>query len=251
MPDARLRWSTAEVARMAGISSRTLRHYDRVGLLPPADTGPGGLRRYGRPELLRLQHVLLLRELGLGLDAIAGVLDGATDEVDALRRHHERLVGEADRLLRLADTVEKTIIERTGGTTMEAEELFAGFRNDPHAAEARERWGEQAVETQRRAAEWDGATAARIRDEGEAVHRRLADALRAGTPTDAPAVQDLVAEHHAWVSRFWTPDAAAYTGLGRLYVDDERFTATIDAHEPGLAAYLCDAMAEYAATRLT
>jgi MerR family transcriptional regulator, thiopeptide resistance regulator len=251
MPSGPELWSTAEVARLAGISSRTLRHYDHVGLLTPAETGPGGLRRYGRPELLRLQHVLLLRELGIGLGDIAAVLDGITDEVDALHRHHERLLGEADRLLRLADTVEKTIIERTGGTTMEAEQIFDGFRNDPYAAEARERWGEQAVEAQRRAASWDDATAARIRDEGDTIHRRLAEALRAGTPADDAAVQDVVAEHHAWVSRFWTPDAAAYTGLGRLYVDDERFTATIDAHEPGLSAYLCAAMAEYASTRLS
>jgi MerR family transcriptional regulator, thiopeptide resistance regulator len=251
MPNGRERWSTAEVARMAGVSSRTLRHYDHAGLLPPAATGRGGLRWYGRPELLRLQHVLLLRELGLGLDDIAHVLDGTTDEVEALRRHHERLLGEADRLLRLADTVAKTIVERTGGTTVTAEELFDGFRHDPYAAEARERWGEQAVEAQRRAASWDGATAARIRDEGEAIHRRLAAALRAGTAPDDPAVQEIVAEHHSWVSRFWTPDAAAYTGLGRLYVDDERFTATIDAHEPGLSAFLCAAMAAYASARLT
>ena len=133
---------------------------------------------------------------------------------------------------------------------MTAEKLFDGFRHDPYAAEARERWGERAVESQRRAASWDDAAAARVRDEGEGIHRRLAQALRAGTAPDDPAVQDLVAEHHAWVSRFWTPDAAAYTGLGRLYVDDERFTATIDAHERGLAAYLCAAIATYAAARL-
>jgi MerR family transcriptional regulator, thiopeptide resistance regulator len=250
MPERSGRWSTAEVARMAGVSSRRLRHYDHVGLLRPAGTGHGGLRWYGRRELLRLQQILLLRELGLGLDDIAAVLDGETDEVLALRRHHERLLGEADRLLRLADTVEKTIEERTGGARMEAEELFEGFRNDPYAKEARERWGEVAVEAQRRAAGWDGAEAARIKAEGDDVHRRLAEALRAGLPAEDAAVQELVAEHHAWVSRFWTPDAAAYTGLGRLYVDDPRFTASIDAHEPGLAAYLCAAMADYARTRL-
>jgi DNA-binding transcriptional MerR regulator len=245
------RWSTAEVARLAGISSRTLRHYDHIGLLRPVDTAPGGQRRYGRGELLRLQHVLLLRELGLGLADIADVLDGPTDEVDALHRHRERLLREADRLRRLADTVEKTITERTGGTAMAADELFTGFRHDPYADEARERWDEQAVEAQRRAASWDDVTAARVRDEGEAIHRRLAAALRAGTPPDDRAVQDVVAQHHAWVSRFWAPDAEAYAGLGRLYVDDDRFTATIDAHAPGLAAYLCAAMATYARTRPT
>ena len=133
---------------------------------------------------------------------------------------------------------------------MEAEELFGGFRNDPYAAEARERWGEEAERVQRRAASWDDATAARVRDEGEAVHRALAEALRSGAAPDDAAVQELVARHHLWVSRFWQPDAAAYTGLGRLYIDDERFTATIDAHEPGLAEFLCAAMAVFARSRM-
>src|SRR5690348_8598134 len=164
MPAGPERWSTAEVARMAGISARALRHYDHVGLLHPAATGRGGLRWYGRPELLRLQHLLLLRELGLGLRDIAAVLDGDADEVEALRRHRARLRSEAGRLLRLAGTVEKTIIERTGGTTMDAHEIFEGFRHNPYAEEARERWGEQATDARRRAAGWDDATAAAVRD---------------------------------------------------------------------------------------
>lgn len=236
---------------MARVSSRTLRHYDHVGLLPPAHVGHGGIRWYARRELLRLQHILLLRELGLGLDDVAAVLDGITDEVEALRGHHARLMSEAERLLRLADTVEKTIVEREGGPRMPANEIFHGFRNDPYAAEARERWGQTAVEAQRRAASWDPATAAEVQAEGDAVNRGLADALRAGMPVDDPAVQELVARHHAWVSRFWTPDRDAYVALGRMYVDDERFTAHYDAVAPGLAAYLRDAMAVYAEARLS
>lgn len=236
---------------MSRVSSRTLRHYDHVGLLPPARTGHGGLRYYERPQLLRLQHILVLRELGLGLDDIGAVLDGATDEVAALRRHHERLLAESDRLRTLAATVARTIDEREDGPTVAAEELFEGFRNDPYAAEARERYGEQAVESQRRAAGWDDVTAGRIKDEGDAIHRELAAAMQAGTAPDDPGVQEVVARHHAWVSHFWTPDRDAYIGLGRLYVDDERFTASIDSTAPGLAAYLRDAIAAYAASRLS
>jgi DNA-binding transcriptional MerR regulator len=245
-----MRWSTAEVARMSRVSSRTLRHYDHVGLLPPARTGHGGLRYYERPQLLRLQHILVLRELGLGLDDIGAVLDGEADEVAALRRHHERLLTEADRLRRLADTVARTIDEREDGPAVAAEDLFEGFRNDPYAAEARERYGEVAVQAQRRAAGWDGDTAGRIRAEGDAVHAELATAMRAGTPVDDAGVQELIGRHHAWVSNFWTPGRDAYIGLGQLYVDDERFTATIDATGPGLAVYLRDAMTVYAGERL-
>lgn len=236
---------------MARVSSRTLRHYDHTGLLPPARTGHGGLRYYERPQLLRLQHIMLLRELGLGLTDIGAVLAGETDEVAALRRHRDRLLAEADRLRRLADTVARTIDEREDGTEMAAEELFEGFRNDPYAAEARERYGAVAVESQQRAASWDGATAGQIKAEGDAVHRGLAAAMQAGTSVGDAGVQELVARHHAWVSHFWTPGRDAYIGLGQLYVDDERFTANIDATAPGLAAYLRDAMAVYAQANLS
>ena len=235
---------------MSRISSRTLRHYDHLGLLRPAHTGSGGLRFYERRQLLRLQHILVLRELGLGLDDIGAVLRGDADEVAALRRHHDRLLAESERLRTLAATVARTIDEREDGPVMPAEELFEGFRNDPYAAEARDRYGEEAVESQRRAAGWDDATAGRIQAEGDAVQRDMAAALRAGTAVDDPAVQGIVARHHAWTCHFWTPGRDAYIGLGQLYVDDERFTATIDAQAPGLAGYLRDAMAVYARERL-
>lgn len=237
---------------MARVSSRTLRHYDHVGLLPPARTGEGGLRFYEQPQLERLQHILLLRELGLGLPDIGRVLDGpdegGTHETAALRRHHGRLLAESRRLAQLADTVAATIEHREKGTTMPAENLFTGFRDDPYAAEARERYGDDAVRSQERAASWDDGEAGRIKAEGDAVHRDLA--ALTGSPVTDPAVQAVVARQHAWVCHFWTPDAAAYTGLGRLYVDDERFTASIDATAPGLAAYLCAAIAVYARERL-
>lgn len=247
-----MRWSTADVVRMSRVSSRTLRHYDHVGLLPPAGTGHGGIRYYERAQLLRLQHVLVLRELGLGLDDIAAVLDGQTDEVAALRRHHARLLAESARLRRLADTVAGTIEERVeGGPQMAAEELFAGFRQDPHAAEARERYGEEAVEAQRRAAGWSDERARGVAGEFDAIHRELAAAMTAGRPVDDPAVQELVARHHGFVSNFWTPGRDAYIGLGQLYLDDARFTATIDRAGAGLSAYLRDAMRVYAEARLS
>jgi DNA-binding transcriptional MerR regulator len=236
---------------MSGVSSRTLRHYDHTGLLRPARTGPGGLRFYERPQLERLQHILVLRELGLGLPDIGAVLDGAADELAALRRHRERLLAEADRLRTLAATVAATIESKEEGTDMPAENMFTGFRDDPHAAEARELYGEEAVEAQRRTAGWDDATSGAVAAEGDGVHRDLAALMRAGAPVDDPAVQEVIARHHAWVCHFWTPGREAYTGLGRLYVDDPRFTATIDATAPGLSAYLRDAIAVHAERVLT
>jgi DNA-binding transcriptional MerR regulator len=247
-----MRWSTAEVARMSRVSSRTLRHYDHVGLLRPARTGHGGIRYYERPQLRRLQHILVLRELGLGLDDIGSVLGGETDELDALRRHHARLLDEADRLRTLAATVARTIDEsENGGPEMAAEDLFSGFRDDPYAQEARERYGEVAVQAQQRVAGWDDGRARGVAADGEVINRDMAAAMTAGAPVDDPAVQAIVARHHAWVCHFWTPDREAYIGLGRLYVDDERFTANIDRAGAGLSAYLCEAMRVYAEASLS
>ncbi|MGE0838305.1 MerR family transcriptional regulator [Pseudonocardia sp.] len=245
-----MRWSTAEVARMARVSSRTLRHYDHTGLLRPAGTGHGGVRLYGRPELRRLQHILLLRELGLGLPDIGAVLDGGTDETAALRRHHARLLSESRRLRRLAATVARTIEEREGGEEMAAEELFEGFGDGPYAAEARERWGDTAARSQRTVAGWDADHRQAVMAEGADVNAQVAELMRAGTPVGDAAVQEAVARHHAWVRRFWEPDRQAYIGLGELYVDDPRFTASIDRTAPGLAVFLRDAMRVYAEREL-
>ncbi|OJY39990.1 MerR family transcriptional regulator [Pseudonocardia sp. 73-21] len=246
-----MRWSTADVARMSRVSSRTLRHYHHLGLLPPAHTGSGGMRFYERPQLLRLQHILVLRELGLGLDDIGAVLDGDADEVAALRRHRDRLLSEADRLRTLAATVAAGIQEREDGTTMPAEDLFEGFRDDPYAAEAQERWPEAYAESQRRTRGMTKADERRIAAENDAVNADLAAAMAAGTPVDDPGVQAIVTRHHAWIGHFWTPGRDAYIGLGRMYVDDERFTATYEAVAPGLAPYLRDAIAVWAQANLT
>ncbi len=149
-------WTTAEVARMTGVTSRTLRHYDAEGLVRPVGVGGGGVRLYGREELLRLQQVLLLRELGLGLPAVRAVVDGTTDRAAALRDHRRGLEAERDRLDRLVGTVTRTIEELEGAGAMDAEELFEGFDAEKQKAYERELvadWGvEQPVIDDSRAA---------------------------------------------------------------------------------------------------
>ncbi|WP_454051416.1 MerR family transcriptional regulator [Cellulomonas sp. Marseille-Q8402] len=241
------RWTTAEVVRLAGVTSRTLRHYDAIGLLRPAGSAPGGQREYGHDELLRLQQVLVLRELGVGLGEIADILDAGGSRTERLREHHARLLAERDRIDRLARTVASTIESLEGGTVMPADQLYEGVDHRQYEEEARGRWGDAAVDRGNRAWEqMSDAERAEHQREGEAVSRELAGHLTAGTPVGDAAVRDLVARHHAWVSRFWTPTAEAYRGLGAMYVDDPRFTATYDAVAPGLAGYLRDAVDAHA-----
>ncbi|WP_066587380.1 MerR family transcriptional regulator [Cellulomonas timonensis] len=249
-------WTIDEVTRLSGTTSRTLRHYDAIGLLTPCGAAAGGRRVYGRPELLRLQQILVLRELGVDLATIADALrveDAAEPDaarrarLDLLREHRERLLAESDRFARLAATVASTLESLEGGSAMEAKDMYAGFDNSQYDTEARERWGDEAVD--RSQATWASLGEegrARHTAEHDAVSRELARCLVAGMPVDDPEVQALIARHHAWVSVSWTPGREAYTGLGDMYVADERFAAVYDAHAPGLAAYLRDAIRVYA-----
>ncbi|MFK8910459.1 MerR family transcriptional regulator [Streptomyces sp. YS-3] len=251
-------WSIADVARMSGVTSRTLRHYDEIGLLPPAWIGSNGHRHYEEADLLRLQQILLMRELGLGLREIQAVLDSQVDRVAVLREHHRRLLAERDRLATLARTVGRTIaeLEENEDTTMakinRPENLFEGFEatDTETEAEVREKWPEaweqsrQAVETMTPddTEHWQREVTAQM--------IRFAEFMVAGTPVTDPAVQAETHLHYQGVCRFWTPNAAAYKGLGQTYVDDPRFRENFDRIADGLAVYQRDAMAVYADTRL-
>ncbi|NUU24155.1 MAG: MerR family transcriptional regulator [Streptomycetaceae bacterium] len=251
-------WSIAEVARMSGVTSRTLRHYDEIGLLPPAWTGRNGHRYYREAELLRLQRILLMRELGLGLREIQAVLDSQVDRLAALREHHRRLLAERDRLDTLVRTVGRTITALEEGEDnsemakiTRPENLFEGFEPGRHEAEARERWPEEWEQSQRAVAGMTAEGVEQWQREVTAQLIRMAEFMVAGTPVADPAVQAEVDAHYQGVSRFWTPCAAAYRGLGRTYVDDSRFRTNFDRIADGLAVYLCGAMAVYADTRLS
>lgn len=240
-----------KVARMSGVTSRTLRHYDDIGLLTPAWTGADGRRRYGQPELLRLQHILVLRELGTSLDRIARIVD--TDDpsttIALLRDHLSGLTAERERYARLAATVARTIDSIERGIPMSASHVFDGFAHERYEPEARDRWGDEAVD--RSNASWE-----RLGDDGKKRHLRidreiveaLGAAVRVGFAADSAEVQDIVARHHAWLSEIWTPDATAYRSLTQMYVDDERFRAHYDEVAPGAAELLRDAAALYAET---
>ena len=250
-------WSIAEVARMSGVTSRTLRHYDEIGLLRPASVGSNGYRWYEQEQLLRLQRLLLLRELGLGLGAIAEVLDGERDQVEALRQHEQWLRRERTRLAQLADTVSRTIRQLQGGDQMSAQELFEGFADRSAALEADlvAEHGEGVREHFRtaraRTKDWTQQDYLGAQRDWEELEGRVVEVMRSGAAPDSPAALELMAEHHAQVAQFWTPDRESYTGLGRLYVDDPAFQARYDAKAPGLAEYLRDATAAYAQQRLS
>lgn len=225
-----------EVTRITGTTSRTLRHYQALGLLSPARVGHGGVRWYGRAELVRLQRILVLRELGLPLPAIGRVLDEDEDEVTALRRHLDQLRSEQERLARQAAAVERTVTALTTGGPLMAEDMFDGFDHTRYRAEVEQRWGADAYAAGDR---WWRSLPAADREE---VRRRTAELARAwgeaadaGLAPDSPQAQDLARRHVEWLASVpGTPahdggaeGTRAYVlGLADTYVADPRFART-------------------------
>jgi DNA-binding transcriptional MerR regulator len=246
-------WSIAEVARASGVTSRTLRHYHSIGLLVPARTAPNGRRYYEQEQLLRLQQILLLRDLGLSLDVVAEVIAhrSSHDTIEVLARHKEWLLREQLRLGQLVRTVDSTIENLRKGGEMSPEKVFEGFEHNPYEAEARERWGDEAVDASyERMRGWNEADAEKARTGYTRVHERLAALKAEGVAVTELSVQELIQLHYEVTCLFWTPTREAYKGLGQMYVDDERFRQNIGSGDDSLVEYLRDAMTVYADNRL-
>ncbi|TDD24982.1 MerR family transcriptional regulator [Kribbella turkmenica] len=246
-------WSIAEVARASGVTARTLRHYHAIGLLVPARTAPNGRRYYEQEQLLRLQQILLLRDLGLSLDVVAEVIAhrSSHDTIAVLARHKEWLLREQLRLAQLVRTVDSTIENLRKGGEMSPEKVFEGFEHNPYEAEARERWGDEAVDASyRRIQGWSEEEAEKARTGYTRVHEGLAALKAEGTAVTELSVQELIQQHYEVTSLFWTPTREAYKGLGQMYVDDERFRQNIGDGDDSLVEYLRDAMTVYADNRL-
>jgi len=251
-------WSIVEVARMSGVTSRTLRHYDEIGLLPPAGIRSNGYRYYEQEDLLRLQQILVLRELDVGLSQIAEILDQRRDPIATLRCHYERLLQERDRLGVVARTVARTIGELEnkegipGMTNINRpENLFEGFDPTQYDTEARERWPEQWEQSKRFTDTLSADDTERMQREATAAMIRMAELMTAGTDVGDAAVQAEVDSAYQSVCQMWTPNAAAFKNLGEMYVQDPRLAANYDKIAPGLAEYYRDAMGVYADTRLS
>ena len=236
----------AEVARSAGVSSRTLRHYDAIGLLPATAVGDGGLRRYDDRALVRLQRILLLRGLGLGLPEIRRVLDGEQDDVTALTAHVAWLERERDRLARQLAAVRTTITRIEKGEDMNATDTFDGFDQTRFKQEVEERWGADAWD---RAARWWESKDAGAKEAFQAEQRAIAHDAAALAASDAGPTSEastaLARRQFAWLAQATPPaelTADRFRTLADMYVQDERFTHAYEWAGTGAARALRDAM---------
>lgn len=254
-------WSIQQIAKLAGTTSRTLRHYGDVGLLSPSSVGHNGYRYYDEAALVRLQRILLLRELGLGLPQIGEVLEQETSEAHALETHLAWLRQEQDRLKRQIASVKNTIDALRGGERLMAENMFDGFDHTQYKDEVEQRWGKRAY------ADSDRWWRSMSGEEKTAWQQRTADlgrdwvaAAESGIAPDSAEAQALAQRHVEWLTGIpGTPtavpggDVKAYVvGLGEMYVADPRFGANYATSHGGSAGaeFVRDALRVYADANL-
>ena len=235
-------FTVGELAKLTGITVRTLHHYDQIGLVQPSDRSDAGYRLYGQADVLRLQQVLLYRELGLPLDQIAGVLEARTPKA-ALAKHRETLVAKRTQLDAMLAALDAALaIEE--GRQMKPEDvktMFEGFDPEKYADEARAKWGatDSYKESARRTksygkAEWDA-----IKSEADSIYRRFAELMQEGAAPGDARVRGVVEAHRAHIDRWFYPcSVEMQQGLAAMYVADPRFTENIDKYGSGLSQFI-------------
>ncbi|HYG27527.1 MAG TPA: MerR family transcriptional regulator [Caulobacteraceae bacterium] len=250
------RYTVKEVAKLSGVSVRTLHHYDEIGLLKPASVADNGYRYYGREELLRLQQILFHRELELPLEAIGKVLGAPDfDRIEALRRHRQTLATRARRYRRLLKTLDETLASLEGAKEMDDKDLYKGFapeKQEEYEAWLVERGGSetaQRIEQSKSAMKgWTRADFEALREETEAIEAGLAGAMAEGLPADSEPVRRLMRRHQAMIARAWGRpcEVAAFAGLADMYLAHPDFRDRYEGRAAGLTEYLAAAMRAFA-----
>lgn len=249
-----MEYTVQKLSRLAGISTRTLRFYDEIGVLKPARINSSGYRIYGQGEVDRLQQILFYRELGVSLDSIKQILsDPSFNGTQALKKHHEQLLDKRKRLDLLIANVEKTIASTEGRIHMADKEKFEGFKQEmideneeKYGKEIRKTYGDDIVNKS------NAKLKSMTKEEYEEVTRlenevkaTLAEAFKNGDPASDMA-QKAAELHKQWLTYYWNDyNKEAHAGLAQMYVDDERFKSYYDEQQPGMAAFLRDAIHIY------
>jgi DNA-binding transcriptional MerR regulator len=241
-------YTIKEIAGLAGVTTRTIRYYDEIGLLPPANIGDNGYRYYNQGSLLRLQQILFFRELDVPLKDIHQIMSRPDfNLLGALKKHRSSLQTRADRLGKLIDTVDTTIDSITGEHTMSANDYFEGFDETKYKGEARERWGgtAQFAESQVKWASYTKEQKEAIKAEGGEITNRMVARDPNASPDD-PQVQAAIGEYFAYLNRyFYTCDIDHLRGLADMWVQDPRFASNYESIREGGAEFVREAVHIY------
>jgi DNA-binding transcriptional MerR regulator len=236
-----------QVAKISGVSVRALHHYDEIGLLKPASIGRNGYRYYGRDELLRLQQILLHRELDIPLGEIRAILDDPKfDQLEALQTQREKLAAEAKRYAQLVRTIDRTIADLNGDNAMRNAELYKGISAEKQAEY--EAWlvgkygGDMPERIELSQKKYDSLTEAekkQLQDNLQEIDTAWVDAMKNGVPADSMALEPLMERYRDWVSYMWNKPCPpeAFTGLADLHLGHPDFVARYEALGEGFSDY--------------
>jgi DNA-binding transcriptional MerR regulator len=245
-------FTVKQLSKMAGITPRTLHYYDEIGLLKPSEVGDNGYRYYGEESLLRLQQILLYRELGMPLENIKKITGRRDfDALSALESHRKELLKRIKQMERLINTVDVTILHLKGQKEMSKRQLFEGFSEEQQAEyekEAMQKYDPATVKaSNQRWKNYSAAEKQRIGDEGNAVYESIFLAMPKGpSSTEAQAGVERWRHHMEY---FWVPNDDQLLGLADLYNDDPRFKANFDKFDPNLAEFMREAVKVYVKNR--
>lgn len=240
-------YTVKQLSKLAGVTPRTLHHYDHIGLLKPAEVAENGYRYYGEEDLLRLQQILFFRELGLPLEKVKAILDQPDfDLVSALQTHRYHLQARQLHTERLLRTVEATILHLIGEVRMSKKKIFEGFSEDKQAEyekQALDNWGDGAKESIALWNSYSKEEQERILAQGGQIFKDIADLIPRGAQSDE--VQAAMARWHQHLRYFYEPTFDILRGLGTMYNEHADFRATFTAIHPDLPAFLQQAMNHY------
>lgn len=251
-------YTVKELARLSGVSVRTLHFYDEIDLLKPAYVGDNNYRYYENEQLLTLQQILFFRELGMELKDVQAILSQSDfDKVKALNSHRRVLLQKKARMQELIYTIDKTIKRLKGEESMVDKDLYQGFapeKQEEYEAYLKNRFGPDHpsfAESKTNMKNWTQADWEKSSREWDAICKDLVGLL--GSPADSEEVQAVIARHYVWLKRFWTPNRATYAGLGMGYVEFEwkKAFAPYDNEHPKLAMFMAQAMKHFADKKLT
>lgn len=249
-----MEYTIMKLARLAGISTRTLRFYDELGILKPARISSSGYRIYGELEVDRLQQIMFYREFGLNLEEIKKILESpAFNEKKALLEHMERLLEKREQLELMLNNVERSIEALEEGKKMKDVQKFEGFKKKlvdenekKYGKEIRQKYGSETVDkSNAKVLGMKEEDHQRVTKLAEEVMTTLEEAFKTGNPAGelAQKVADL---HRQWLCFYWDSySKEAHAGVAQMYVEDERFTKYYDGKQPGTAQFLRDAILIY------
>lgn len=249
-----MEYTVNKLAGISGVTTRTLRYYDEIGLLKPARINSSGYRIYGRNEVHRLQQILFFRALDITLDEIKLIMMSEDfDEVKILNTHYEKLMSKRAHLDLLINNVKKTIEEAEGRIIMSDKEKFEGLKKrlideneSKYGDEIRRKYGEETINMSNE--KFAGMSEETYNKATKLAEEIIALILKAMDENDTQGETAMKAaeKHKEWLMIYWNEySKEAHAGLGDMYVADERFTHYYDQHRIGAAKFFCEVLHVY------